>query len=296
MIKEMIKTMESCPICKSTKPDFSSTCICGYDFDKEEIIDHIKIREYFLTIKSAINWENEVKLTKKIHKIQQKKHGRAKVGMLGGWKQSDTGKLIDMSNTTVYENIRLAEVIHEYPELLKYKKKTHALKKLRNLNKGIFGRTFGKQFKTEKELQSYLESNWKEIQLFREWNLKETQKNIGEAGVIDILARHVSEPKWLIIEIKKDISRDKTVGQIQRYMGWVKENLAFRNEEVFGLIISGYPPDENIRLALLNNINIDQQIYCLENDQIRFIDIETAFAFLKFDKFPIEKQKELLKK
>jgi len=59
-------------------------------------------------------------------------------------------------------------------------------------------------------------------------------------------------------------------------MGWVKENLSFKNEEVFVLIISGYPPDENIRLALLNNKKIDQQIYCLENDQIRFIDKETA--------------------
>jgi hypothetical protein len=288
--------MDPCPICRSNKPSLSITCICGYDFEKEEIVDNVKIREYFFKIKSTNNWEEEIKLTRRIHEVQQKKYGKTQRGVHGGWKESDTGTLLYIAKSTVNENIRLAEVIEEYPELLKYKKKTHAYRKWGNLNKGICGKTFGKQFKTEKELQSFLEINWKKIPLFKEWNLKESQKNISEAGVIDILARHNSETKWLIVEIKKNISSDKTVGQIQRYMGWVKENLAFKDEEVFGLIISGYPPDENIRLSLLNNKNIDQQIYCLENDQIRFIDTETAFTCLKFDKLPIEKQQELLRK
>jgi len=123
--------------------------------------------------------------------------------MMGGWTQSDTGKLLNISNSTVNENIRLAEIVEEYPGILKYKKKTHAYRNWRNFKKGFFGKTFGKQFKTEKELQSCLEINWKKIPLFKEWNLKESQKNIGEAGVIDILAHHNSEPKWLIVEIKK---------------------------------------------------------------------------------------------
>jgi len=288
--------MEFCPICRATKNNHTILCRCGYDFDKEEIIDNVKIREYFLKNKSAKNWEKEVKLTKRIHEAQQKKYGRTQIGTHGGWKQSDTGKLLGISKSNVNDSLRLAEVIDEYPKILKNKKKTCAIKQLGNLNRGILGTILSKQFKTEKDLQNYLEINWKKIELFKEWNLKESQKNIGEAGVIDVLARHNLEPKWLIIEIKKDISRDKTVGQIQRYMGWVKEHLAFKNEEVFGLIISGYPPDENIRLALLNNKNIDQQIYCLENNQIKFIDAETAFDCLKFEKRPFEEQIKLMKK
>jgi len=81
-------------------------------------------------------------------------------------------------------------------------------------------------------------------------------------------------------------------------MGWVIENLASENEQVLGLIISGYPPDENIRLALLNTQKIDYQIYSLnsKNNQIKFMDTQIAFFALKFDKLPLEKQKELLKK
>jgi len=295
MIEERIKTMDSCPICRSNKPSLSITCICGYDFEKEEIIDNEKIREYFFKIKSANNWEEEIKLTRRIHEVQQKKYGKTQRGMHGGWKESDTGTLLNIAKSTVNDNIRLAEVTDEYPEIMKNEKKTRAIKQLSNLNKGILSTILRKQFKTEKNLQSYLETNWKKIELFNEWNLKESQKNIT-GGVIDILAHHKSEPKWLIIELKKDMASDKAVGQIQRYMGWVKENLALKSDEVIGLIISGYPPGENIRLALLNNKNIDQQIYCLENDQIRFMDTETAFDFFNFEKYPIEKQIELLKK
>jgi len=245
--------MELCPICRQTKPDLSIICICGYDFDKKDITDEVKIREYFLTIKSSKIWEKEVRLTKRIHETKQKRCGGTQWGSRGGWKESDTGELIKISKTAVNDNIRLAKAINEWPDLLKYEKKTHALKKLNSLHKGIFFEIFGRQCKTEKELQDRLEAGWEKIQPFKDWDLQDSQKNIGEAGVIDILAHHKSEPKWLIIEIKKGISSDKTVGQIQRYMGWVRENLASEGEQVLGRIISGYPPDENIRLALLNS-------------------------------------------
>lgn len=287
----MKRTMGICPICGTDSHNLSTLCKCGYDYDKNNIIDKVKIREYFSIIKSANNWEIEVKLTKRIHEVQQKIRGKS-----GSWTQSDTGRLLNIPKSTISNSIRLAKTIDEYPEILKYKKITHAIKKLSNFNKGYFGRLM-KPFKTEKELQSYLETNWEKIEHFKEWNLKESQIKLGEAGIIDLLAHHKSEPKWLIIEIKKDISSDKTVGQVLRYMGWVKENLACDNEEILGRIISGYPPDENIRLALKINKNIDQQIYFLECDQVKFIDAQTAFDIVKFEKkYPLEEQIELMKK
>ena len=53
----------------------------------------------------------------------------------------------------------------------------------------------------------------------------------------------------LVIELKKGRSSDATVGQILRYMGFVKANLLESHQEVHGLIIA-YSDDQNIRLAL----------------------------------------------
>jgi hypothetical protein len=57
-----------------------------------------------------------------------------------------------------------------------------------------------------------------------------------------------------------------------------------------------YPPDNNIRLALLNTQKIDYQIYLLnsENYKIKFLNAQEAFSFLKFEKLPPEKQERLL--
>jgi restriction system protein len=42
----------------------------------------------------------------------------------------------------------------------------------------------------------------------------------------------------LVIELKKGRSSDPVIGQIQRYMGYVKEELAEEGQEVRGLIIA----------------------------------------------------------
>ncbi|MDR9785968.1 MAG: endonuclease NucS [Peptococcaceae bacterium MAG4] len=70
-----------------------------------------------------------------------------------------------------------------------------------------------------------------------------------DAGRIDILARHRSYPEWLVIELKKSQSTDRVIGQILRYMGWVKRHLASPEEKVRGLIISP-DVDKNLQYAL----------------------------------------------
>ena len=45
------------------------------------------------------------------------------------------------------------------------------------------------------------------------------------------------EDNYAAIELKKDKTSDKVVGQIQRYMAWVEENLADR-ESVRGIIVA----------------------------------------------------------
>lgn len=56
-----------------------------------------------------------------------------------------------------------------------------------------------------------------------------------DIGTIDLLCID-NNKKFVVIEIKKETGSDKTVGQITRYMGWIKKNLA-NNKEVRGIII-----------------------------------------------------------
>ena len=55
-------------------------------------------------------------------------------------------------------------------------------------------------------------------------------------GIIDLLCLD-KENNYVIIELKKDKTSDKVVGQIQRYMTWVEENLADK-ESVRGIIVA----------------------------------------------------------
>ena len=66
-----------------------------------------------------------------------------------------------------------------------------------------------------------------------------------DTGPIDILAISKDQKTLLVIELKKGRASDAVVGQIQRYMGFVLEELAEKNQEVKGLIIA---LDDDIRI------------------------------------------------
>ncbi len=57
-----------------------------------------------------------------------------------------------------------------------------------------------------------------------------------EVGIMDFLAVD-NEDNLVVIELKRN-STDKTLGQILRYMGWVKENLLKSGKEVKGIILA----------------------------------------------------------
>jgi restriction system protein len=60
----------------------------------------------------------------------------------------------------------------------------------------------------------------------------------------------------LVVELKKGRASDNVVGQIQRYMGYVKEELAEENQLVKGAIIA-LDDDLRIKRALSVTSNID---------------------------------------
>ncbi len=126
-----------------------------------------------------------------------------------------------------------------------------------------FENTFG----LERSLQEFLVENWKHTMLGNEWVLFEedgevvgSYYNTGEVGVIDLLAKHCRDKLWLVVELKKGRSSDITVGQISRYMGWVRKNLASEGENVKGLIISR-EIDRKLQYALDSQPNIKCMTY-----------------------------------
>ena len=60
----------------------------------------------------------------------------------------------------------------------------------------------------------------------------------------------------MVVELKKGRVSDNVVGQIQRYMGYVKEDLAEENQDVKGIII-GADDDLRIKRALSVTSNIE---------------------------------------
>ena len=275
--------MDQCPICGRLKSESHSLCDCGYNFERNEITDSDKIHKYFIQIKNTKDWKEEVKLIKCIYETP-----RCTI--------RKTAKLLKKSSSSIHDGIKLA---YNIDQIGGCKSKTQALNKLKNLGAGSLEKLFGNQFEYERELQKYIENNWKKMELFKEWELKDALCDTGTSGVIDLLAYHHSEPKWLVIELKKDFSGDKTVGQILRYMGWVFEKKACENEKVFGLIISGYPLDNNIRLALLNTPRIEEKMYYLEKDEddakiVKIIDSDDVYIVLEFYEKSDEERKKLL--
>ncbi len=52
----------------------------------------------------------------------------------------------------------------------------------------------------------------------------------------------------VVIELKRGMTSDETIGQVLRYVGWAQENLAAPGQQVHGWIVAG-DYDEQLRLA-----------------------------------------------
>ncbi len=85
---------------------------------------------------------------------------------------------------------------------------------------------------------------------------------VTDVGLIDILATHNGD--FYVLELKVRRGPDATLGQLLRYMGWVKEHLA-GDKNVFGVIIaSGIV--RNLRYAATQVPNVLLMEYDLKVD------------------------------
>ena len=73
---------------------------------------------------------------------------------------------------------------------------------------------------------------------------------------MDILAISKDKKELLVVELKKGRASDSVIGQIQRYMGYVTEELSEDNQVVKGVIIA-LDDDLRIKRALSVTQNIE---------------------------------------
>lgn len=117
-------------------------------------------------------------------------------------------------------------------------------------------------FAMEKHLEDFLVQNWAHTDFSKEYAIYEEdgelvgQQYPTDTGAIDILATSKNGKSLLVIELKKGRASDVVVGQILRYMGYVKETLAEKGQAVKGVIIA-LDDDKRIRRALAMIPDID---------------------------------------
>lgn len=121
------------------------------------------------------------------------------------------------------------------------------------------------EFVLEKHLEDFLVGYWESSPLGRIYELIEEEDEVvsqqypTDIGKIDLLVRSKANREYTVIELKKGQTSDDTVGQLARYMGWVKEKLA-NGHTVHGIIIAG-ATDVRLKYALSMVPNTKLMIY-----------------------------------
>jgi restriction system protein len=116
-------------------------------------------------------------------------------------------------------------------------------------------------FDMEKHLEEFLVKNWDQTLLAKDFMIYEEDGDpVGkqystEAGDIDILAISKDKKRILVVELKRGRASDLVVGQLLRYMGFVKEQIAEADQTVEGAIIA-LEDDSKLRWALSPVSNI----------------------------------------
>jgi restriction system protein len=117
-------------------------------------------------------------------------------------------------------------------------------------------------FAMEKHLEDFLVKNWAQTELGKDYDIfAEDGELVGQqyptdTGPMDVLAIKKDKSELLVVELKRGRASDVVVGQVLRYMGFVKEELAEPGQAVRGVIIA-LEDDVRIRRALVMTPNIE---------------------------------------
>lgn len=123
-------------------------------------------------------------------------------------------------------------------------------------------------FALEYQLRDFIASNLgsisvggKRLRLYRDHDGREGVEYPSAIGPIDILAVDETDV-FFVFELKRANSSDRAMGQVSRYMGWVKEKLA-AGKDVHGVIVAK-TIDDKLRYAALMLQNLHLYRYEVE--------------------------------
>lgn len=120
------------------------------------------------------------------------------------------------------------------------------------------------EFAYEKDLQNFLAKNLHKIEpdlkLYEEEDITGIEFPVGNRS-IDILALD-NNNNYVVIELKVSRGYDRVVGQILRYMAWIRKNHADEGQLVRGIIVAR-EISEDLLLACSEILNIDLYEYDL---------------------------------
>ena len=129
-------------------------------------------------------------------------------------------------------------------------------------------------FAMEKHLEDFLVKNWAQTELGKDYDIyAEDGEPVGQqyptdTGPMDLLAVKKDKSELLVVELKRGKASDVVVGQVLRYMGFVKEDLAESHQAVRGAII-----------ALEDDLRIQRALAVTPN--IQFFRYQISFKLLK---------------
>jgi len=130
------------------------------------------------------------------------------------------------------------------------------------------------EFALETHLEEFIYQNWGSINWDSKLELYKVDDQDGRqfpAGTwsIDFLAVDKNNGDLVVIELKRGKTSDATVGQLLRYISWVRENIAGKKQKVRGIIIAR-EVDEALRYAVKNLDDVSVNTYKVDFQLLSF--------------------------
>ncbi len=111
------------------------------------------------------------------------------------------------------------------------------------------------EFVLEAHLEEFLVGNWNSIDWGRPleiWTGPDGQSGhqlVTQVGRVDFLCSDQVADALVVVELKRGRPSDKVVGQVARYIGYVRTHLAKPSQRVEGLIVA-HDADDSLRYAV----------------------------------------------
>ena len=216
-------------------------CVYLYYKEQNTLILSYGIMEQFV---GGDNWSNEVKENTqtineyfdKVYKTKPYRYGDSFV--FKSYIPKINANSVTFVNQNTNQGLSKIDFEKDLNDIIGYYKKTVNIEVKNDestYSKGLFY--------MESQLEDFIITNWDKTELgknldliYKDGELISKQYNT-DIGRIDILAKDKISKNYVVIELKRNQTSDDTVGQLMRYMGWVKRHL--NDENVKGIIIAG---------------------------------------------------------